>query len=96
VAHAIATELNARCALPNPASLSRPRRLLIEPASADRRKQRSWPDAAGVKGCTVHSFKGWETPALVMGIGQDRKSKRLAYVAMTRIRVVGPGRPAVS
>jgi hypothetical protein len=62
--------------------------------SRTRRKQRFWPDAAGVKGCTVHSFKGWETPALVMGIGQDRKSKRLAYVAMTRIRVGGPGRPA--
>jgi hypothetical protein len=62
--------------------------------SRARRKQRFWPDAAGVKGCTVHSFKGWETPALVMGIGRDRKSKRLAYVAMTRIRVGGPGRPA--
>jgi hypothetical protein len=48
----------------------------------------------GVKGCTVHSFKGWETPALVMGIGTDPKSKRLAYVAMTRVRVGGPGRPA--
>jgi superfamily I DNA/RNA helicase len=62
--------------------------------SRTRRKQRFWPDAAGVKGCTVHSFKGWETPALVMGIGKDQKSKRLAYVAMTRIRVGGPGRPA--
>ena len=62
--------------------------------SRTRRKQRFWPEATGVKGCTVHSFKGWETPALVMGIGSDRKSKRLAYVAMTRIRVGGPGRPA--
>ncbi len=34
------------------------------------RKSRFWPDAPGVKGCTVHSFKGWETPALVMGIGR--------------------------
>jgi hypothetical protein len=58
------------------------------------RKSRFWPDAPGVKGCTVHSFKGWETPALVMGIGQKDKSKRLAYVAMTRIRVGGLGRPA--
>jgi hypothetical protein len=38
-----------------------------------------------VKGCTVHSFKGWETPALVMGIGRSEHSRRLAYVAMTRI-----------
>jgi hypothetical protein len=62
--------------------------------SKTRRKQRFWPDAPGVKGCTVHSFKGWETPALVMGIGSDTRSKRLAYVALTRIRVGGPGRPA--
>jgi hypothetical protein len=54
-----------------------------------RRKRRFWPDAPGVKGCTVHSFKGWETPALVMGIGQSENSRRLAYVAMTRIRVGG-------
>ena len=25
-----------------------------------RRKDRFWPDAPGVKGCTVASFKGWE------------------------------------
>ncbi len=49
------------------------------------RKRRFWPDADGVKGCTVHSFKGWETPALVMGIRRDEGSRRLAYVAMTRI-----------
>lgn len=63
---------------------------------ADRRhrKNRFWPDAPGVKGCTVHSFKGWETPALVMGIGRDQRSKRLAYVAMTRVRVGGDNRPA--
>lgn len=59
-----------------------------------RRKRRFWPDGPGVKGCTVHSFKGWETPALVMGIGRDLGSKRLAYVAMTRVRVSGAGRPA--
>lgn len=49
------------------------------------RKRRFWPDADGVKGCTVHSFKGWETPALVMGIRRSENSRRLAYVAMTRI-----------
>jgi hypothetical protein len=59
-----------------------------------RRKRRFWPDAPGVKGCTVHSFKGWETPALVMGISRGDGSKRLAYVAMTRVRVNGGGRPA--
>lgn len=50
-----------------------------------RLKRRFWPDSDGVKGCTVHSFKGWETPALVMGIGAKPESRRLAYVAMTRI-----------
>ena len=49
------------------------------------RKRRFWPDADGIKGCTVHSFKGWETPALVMGIGTSPRSRRLAYVAMTRL-----------
>lgn len=51
-----------------------------------RRKRRFWPDAPGVKGCTVHSFKGWETKALVMGIGGGNEWKRLAYVAMTRVK----------
>lgn len=45
-----------------------------------RRKKRFWPDAPGVKGCTIHSFKGWETPALVMGIERREASRRLAYV----------------
>jgi hypothetical protein len=49
------------------------------------RKRRFWPDVDGVKGCTVHSFKGWESPALVMGVRRDDQSRRLAYVAMTRI-----------
>jgi hypothetical protein len=50
------------------------------------RKRRFWPDAPGVKGCTVHSFKGWETPTLVMGIGTRTGSRRLAYVSMTRAK----------
>lgn len=49
------------------------------------RKRRFWPDADGVKGCTIHSFKGWESPVLVMGIGRTPESRRLAYVAMTRL-----------
>ena len=32
-----------------------------------QRKRRFWPDAAGIKGCTVHNCKGWETRALVKG-----------------------------
>ena len=50
------------------------------------RKRRFWPDADGIKGCTVHSFKGWETPTLVMGIGTSQQSRRLAYVSMTRAK----------
>ncbi len=59
-----------------------------------RRKNRFWPDAPGVKGCTVHSFKGWETPALVMGIDTDDMSRRLAYVSMTRVKIPGDNSPA--
>lgn len=59
-----------------------------------RRKRRFWPDAPGVKGSTVHSFKGWESPALVMSMSYGGDSRRLAYVAMTRIRVGGLDRPA--
>lgn len=66
----------------------------VKQADRSRRKRRFWPDAAGVKGCTVHSFKGWETPALVMGIGRSENSRLLAYVAMTRVRVGGADRPA--
>lgn len=65
-----------------------------KPDDRSRRKRRFWPDAPGVKGCTVHSFKGWETPALVMGVGRDERSRRLAYVAMTRVRVGHADRPA--
>jgi hypothetical protein len=60
-----------------------------------RRKRRFWPDAPGVKGCTVHSFKGWEAPAIVMGIGRGERSKRMAYVALTRIKGPASGAPAL-
>ena len=59
-----------------------------------RRKARFWPEAPGVKGCTIHSFKGWESRAVVMGIGTNSKSRRLAYVAMTRLKADGHGRAA--
>ena len=48
------------------------------------RRYRFWPDVPSVKGSTVHSFKGWEAPVIVLGIGTDRRSKRSAYMSMTR------------
>ena len=59
-----------------------------------RRKYRFSPTTTAVKGSTIHSFKGWETPALIMGIGVETRSKRVAYAAMTRV-VGSPDRPAV-
>lgn len=59
-----------------------------------RRKHRFWPGADAVKGCTAHSFKGWETPVLVTGIGVDDRAQRLAYVAMTRVLARADGSPS--
>lgn len=59
-----------------------------------RRKYRFSPRAGAIKGSTIHSFKGWQTSVLVMGIGLESKSKRMAYVAMTRLQR-HPLRPAV-
>jgi hypothetical protein len=59
-----------------------------------RRKYRFSPTTSAVKGSTIHSFKGWETPALIMGVGVETRSKRVAYAAMTRV-VGSPDRPAV-
>jgi hypothetical protein len=56
-----------------------------DPDERHRRKARFWPDADAVKGCTVHSFKGWESPAVVLGIGMEERSRRLAYGSMTRV-----------
>ena len=56
-----------------------------DPDERQRRKSRFWPDADAVKGCTVHAFKGWESPAVVLGIGMEERSRRLAYTAMTRV-----------
>ena len=58
------------------------------------RKHRFWPDADAVKGCTAHSLKGWEVPALVTGIGVDDRAARLAYVAMTRVAIRADGAPS--
>ena len=59
-----------------------------------RRKYRFSPTTNAVKGSTIHSFKGWETPALIMGIGVETRSKRVAYASMTRV-IGSPDRPAV-
>ncbi|MEP6299664.1 MAG: hypothetical protein ABJ382_20270, partial [Ilumatobacter sp.] len=59
-----------------------------------RRKHRFWTDADAVKGCTAHSIKGWDSTAVVLGIGADDRAKRLAYVAMTRVRR-SPDRPSI-
>ena len=56
-----------------------------DPDERQRRKSRFWPDADAVKGCTVHAYKGWESPAVVLGIGMEERSRRLAYTAMTRV-----------
>jgi superfamily I DNA/RNA helicase len=56
-----------------------------DPDERHRRKARFWPDADAVKGCTVHSFKGWESSAVVLGIGMEERSRRLAYGSMTRV-----------
>lgn len=54
----------------------------------DRRnlKDRFWGAAPGVKGCTVHSFKGWESRAVVLTVSAHPDSHRLAYVGLTRVK----------
>lgn len=62
-----------------------------DPDERHIRKARFWPAADAVKGCTVHSFKGWEAPAVVVGVALEERSRRLAYAAMTRATSVHPG-----
>lgn len=56
-----------------------------DPDARHLRKGRFWPGADAVKGCTVHSFKGWESPVVVVGIGVEERSRLLAYASMTRV-----------
>ena len=56
-----------------------------DPDARHQRKGRFWPGADAVKGCTVHSFKGWDSPAVIVGIGVEERSRRLAYASMTRV-----------
>jgi hypothetical protein len=50
------------------------------------RKMRFLGMAPGVKGCTVHSFKGWESRAVLMSVGWGDEARRLAYVGLTRVK----------
>jgi hypothetical protein len=59
-----------------------------------RRRRRFWPDAPVVKGCTIHTFKGWESRALVMGIDTWPDALRRTYVALTRLKADRLGRPS--
>ncbi|QRK08581.1 NERD domain-containing protein [Archangium violaceum] len=60
-----------------------------------RRKHRFWGGADGVKGCTIHSFKGWEACGVLLCILPTARSRRLAFVALTRVKGLPKGRPAV-
>lgn len=62
-----------------------------DPDERHRSKSRFWPEADAVKGCTVHSYKGWDSPAVVVGIGMEERSRRLGYASMTRVSSTVPG-----
>ncbi len=56
------------------------------PQEKRERKSRFWGRSPGVKGCTVHSFKGWEARAVVLSVDPGDDSHRLAYVGLTRVK----------
>jgi len=58
-----------------------------------RRKFAFFKGDARVKVTTLHSFKGWETRALVLHVGraQSRENLALVYTGMTRLRPDGSG-----
>lgn len=70
----------------------------VNPEDADaahqerqERKHRFWPGVASMKGCTVHSYKGWESRAVVVVISGDDGDNQnaatdLAYVALSRVK----------
>ncbi len=49
-------------------------------------KNRFWGASPGVKGCTVQSFKGWESRAVALTVSCHADSHRLAYVGLTRVK----------
>ncbi|WP_345974131.1 NERD domain-containing protein/DEAD/DEAH box helicase [Sulfurimonas sp. HSL3-7] len=60
-----------------------------EEASESRRKKMGfYMGDARIKATTLHSFKGWESRAIVIFIGQsaDKKSLALIYTGLTRLK----------
>lgn len=57
-----------------------------EHLARQRRKRRFWGGTPGIKGCTPHSFKGWEARAVVLAISDSEWATRLAYISMTRVK----------
>ena len=51
-----------------------------------RKKRRFWAGSPGIKGCTVHSFKGWEARAVVAVAATRVDTPLSLYVAMTRVK----------
>ncbi len=53
-----------------------------------RRKMGFFMGDARIKATTLHSFKGWESRAIVLYIGEfmDRNSKALIYTGLTRLK----------
>lgn len=56
-----------------------------------RLKRAFWAGSPGIKGCTVHSFKGWESRAIVCV--PSVMGELPLYIAMTRVKAA-PSRPA--
>jgi hypothetical protein len=58
--------------------------------SADSRRRKLWfmQDDARVKATTVHSFKGWESRALVVAVDRftTRTDRMEVYIALTRLK----------
>ena len=50
-----------------------------------------WAGTPGIKGCTVHSFKGWESRAIVHV--PSKMGELALYIAMTRVKAA-PSRPS--
>jgi hypothetical protein len=59
-----------------------------DPATQKRRKMNFWMGDPRLKAATVHSFKGWETRALVVHISKATTANDLVetYVALSRLR----------
>lgn len=67
---------------------------IFTPSAGDHRQSRKrgfWAGRPGIKGCTVQSFKGWETRAVVCV--PTSKPEVSLYVAMTRVKAA-PARSA--